>query len=343
MKLGQLAAALNCQLAGDEHLEIVGLAALEDAGPQHLTFLSNPKYARQLAGTRAAAVIIDDAARLPAGKSGLISPHPYLTFAEALQFFHEPLASPSGISPLAVVSDKADLGDGVSVGPFTVIGAGARIGRAVTIGSHCAIHEGAVIGEGSFIHSHCVVRERCRLGARVILQNNVVVGSDGFGYAPRPDRSWHKIPQTGVVVLEDDVEVGAGSVIDRATLGETRVEAGAKIDNLVQVGHGSVVGRHSLICAQAGLAGSTRVGREVVLGGQVGAAGHLTIGDRVVATAQTGIPHSVEPGRVISGYPAIENRLWLKASAVFAQLPRILQEFRQLKKQVAEIAARHQK
>jgi UDP-3-O-[3-hydroxymyristoyl] glucosamine N-acyltransferase len=343
MKLGQLAAALNSQLAGDPDLEILGLATLEDAGPQHLTFLSNPKYARRLADTLAGAVILDDAAKLPAGKAGLISPHPYLTFAHALAFFHAPPSVPPGVSPAALVSEQAMLGDGVSVGPFTVIAAGARIGRGAKIGSHCAIYEGAVIGEGSFIHSHCVVRERCRLGARVTLQNNVVVGSDGFGYAQRSDRSWHKIPQTGAVVIEDDVEIGAGSVIDRATLGETRVEAGAKIDNLVQVGHGSVVGPHSLLCAQVGLAGSTRVGREVILGGQVGAAGHLTIGDRVVATAQTGIPGSVEPGRVVSGYPAIENRLWLKASAVFAQLPRLAREFRQLKKQVAEIAALHQK
>jgi UDP-3-O-[3-hydroxymyristoyl] glucosamine N-acyltransferase len=343
MRLGHLAAALNCQLAGNEDLEIVGLATLEDAGPAHLTFLSNPKYTRRLADTLAAAVIIDDAAKLPAGKSGLISPHPYLTFAQALALFHPPPPRTPGVSPSALVSEQALLAEGVSVGPFTVIAAGARVGRGVTIGSHCAIHEGAVIGDGSLIHSHCVVREHCRLGARVILQNNVVVGSDGFGYAQRPDRSWHKIPQTGVVVIEDDVEVGAGSVIDRAALGETRVEAGAKIDNLVQVGHGCVVGRHSLICAQAGLAGSTRVGREVILGGQVGAAGHLTIGDRVVATAQTGIPSSVEPGRVVSGYPAMENRLWLKASAAFAQLPRLLQEFRQLKKQVAELAALRQK
>jgi len=169
----------------------------------------------------------------------------------------------------------------------------------------------------------------------VILQNGAIIGSDGFGYARRDDRSWQKIPQTGIAVIEDDVEIGAGSVIDRATIGETRIRRGARIDNLVQIGHGSVVGEHSLLCAQVGLAGSTTVGNEVILGGQVGAAGHLTIGDRVVATAQTGIPSSVAPDSVVSGYPAISNRDWLKASAVFAQLPRLYREILQLRKKLA--------
>jgi UDP-3-O-[3-hydroxymyristoyl] glucosamine N-acyltransferase len=339
MKLAQLATALQCQFVGDPHLEVSGVATIEEAGPQHLTFLSNPKYSPQLAVTKAPAIILADPAKLPAGKSGVISPHPYLTFAQALSLFHQPPAPPQGVSPTAIISPDASIGENVSVGPFTTIAAGVRIGGGTYIGSHCAIYQDVEVGSGSFLHSHCVVREGCRLGERVILQNGVVIGSDGFGYAQRPDRSWHKIPQTGIVVIEDDVEIGAGSVIDRATMGETRVKLGAKIDNLVQVGHGSVVGEHSLICAQVGLAGSTRIGREVILGGQVGAAGHLTIGDRVVATAQTGIPSSVEPGKVISGYPAIDNRTWLKASAVFAQLPRLLQEIREIKRRLSEFPA----
>lgn len=337
MKLGDIAAAVHCHIAGDAALEIVGLATLEDAGPQDLTFLSNPKYARQLAATPAQAIIVDDATKLPPGKSGIISPHPYLTFAQALELFHAPLPAAPTISPQAFIAADASIGKDVCIGPFTTVADGVRIADGVVIGPHCAIHPGAEIGAGSKLYSHCVVREGCRIGQRVILQNGVIIGSDGFGYAKRPDNSWHKIPQTGIVVIEDDVEIGAGSVVDRATLGETRVRQGTKIDNLVQVGHGSVIGEHSLLCAQVGLAGSTKVGREVILGGQVGAAGHLTIGDRVIATAQTGIPSSVEPGQIISGYPAIDNRTWLKASAVFAQLPRLLQEIRQIRKQLGEI------
>lgn len=339
MKLATISNALGCPLVGDPDLEITGLATLEDAGPQHLTFLSNPKYTRYLAATSAPAIIVDDPAKLPPGKAGIISPTPYLTFAQALELFSPSALPPPVISTQAEVSPAAVIGEGVAIGAFTTVAAGVRIADGVVIGSHCAIHQDVEIGAGTLIHSHCVIREGCRLGSRVILQNGVIIGSDGFGYAKRPDGSWHKIPQTGIVVIEDDVEIGAGSVIDRATIGETRIKAGAKIDNLVQVGHGSVVGEHSLLCAQVGLAGSTKVGTGVILGGQVGAAGHLTIGDRVVATAQTGIPNSVEPDQVISGYPAISNRTWLKASAIFAQLPHLLQELRRLKKQVTDLAA----
>jgi len=247
---------------------------------------------------------------------------------------------PVGIHSQAVISPSARLSEGVSIGPFSVVGDNVYIGPHVTILSHCAIYPGAEIGSYSFIHSHCILREGCRLGSHVILQNGVVVGSDGFGYAQRPDHSWYKIPQTGIATIEDEVEIGAGTTIDRATLGATHIGYGTKIDNLVQIGHGSNVGQHSLLCAQAGLAGSTRVGNEVILGGQVGAAGHLTIGDKVIATAQTGIPRSVEPGRMVSGYPAIDNRNWLKASAVFAQLPQLQQEIRRLKAKIEEIESR---
>ena len=214
----------------------------------------------------------------------------------------------------------------MSIGPYTVIGDNVILGDNVSILSHCAIYQGAQVGHGVMIHTHCVIREGCRIGDRVILQNNVVIGSDGFGYAKRQDNSWLKIRQAGVVIIEDDVEIGAGASIDRATIGSTIISKGTKIDNLVQIGHGSFVGQNTLLCAQVGLAGSTRIGNEVILSGQVGVAGHLEIGDRVVATAQTGIPNSVEAGKIISGYPAIENRDWLKSSAIFAQLPKLQRE-----------------
>jgi UDP-3-O-[3-hydroxymyristoyl] glucosamine N-acyltransferase len=337
MKLWEIARRVGARAVGDLEVEIKGLATIEEAGEGELTFLSNRKYRRHLASTRAAAIIIEEPSDLPHGRSGIISPHPYLTFAHALALFDTPLQTPRGVHPQALISPSAILGRDVAIGPFTVIGEAVRIGHGVTILSHCTVYPGAEIGDHSFVHAHCVIRERCRLGQRVILQNHAIIGSDGFGYARRPDRSWHKIPQTGGVILDDDVEIGAGSVIDRATLGHTRVARGAKIDNLVQIGHGSQVGQDSLLCAQVGLAGSTRVGREVILGGQVGAAGHLTIGDRVVATAQTGIPHSIPDDRVISGYPAITNREWLKSSAVFTQLPQLQREVRRLRQQLDEL------
>jgi UDP-3-O-[3-hydroxymyristoyl] glucosamine N-acyltransferase len=337
MKLKELAERLNCQPVGNSELEITGLAPIERAGSGEMTFLSNRKYIRHLATTQAAAVIVDDAALLSEGRSGLVSVNPYLTFAEAMWLFHPARPAVPGIHPQAIVAASAKLGEAVSIGPFTLIGEDVVIGDRVAIHSHCAIYDGARIGEDVVIHSHCVVREGCRLGANVILQNNVLIGTDGFGYAKTNTNAWFKIPQAGTVIIEDEVEVGAGTTIDRATIGATVVGRGTKIDNLVQIGHGSAVGQHTLLCAQVGLAGSTKVGNEVILSGQVGAAGHLEIGDRVIATAQTGIPNSVEAGKVISGYPAIDNRDWLKSSAIFADLPRLRREIRELRNRLSEL------
>lgn len=331
MLLGEIAQALNCEVVGDANLEITDLAPIEQAQTGHLTFLSNKKYRRFLTTTQAAAIIAEQASDIPAGKSVLLSPTPYLTFAQAMELFHPWQSPQAGIHPLAVISPSAVIGARVSIGPFSVIGDEARIGDDVIILSHCVIYPKVELRYQTLVHSHCIVREGCQIGGRVILQNNVVIGSDGFGYAKRPDNAWFKIPQAGIVIIEDEVEIGAGSTIDRASIGATIIGRGTKIDNLVQIGHGSRIGQHTLLCAQVGLAGSTQVGNEVILSGQVGVAGHLQIGDRVIATAQTGIPNSVEPGSVISGYPAINNRDWLRASAVFAQLPQLQREVRALK------------
>lgn len=334
MKIKELSAELNCDLVGDPETMITGVAPIENARSGDITFLSNRKYRRYLATTSASAIILENADDLPEGKSAIISPSPYLTFAETVNLLYPPLSLECGVHPSAVVSPTARLGENVSIGPYSVIGDNVTIGDKVSILAHCVIYQEARIGDGSLIHSHCVIREGCEIGARVILQNNVVIGSDGFGYAKRPDNSWLKIRQTGGVIIEDDVEIGAGASIDRATIGSTIIGKGTKIDNLVQIGHGSFVGRNTLLCAQVGLAGSTRVGNEVILSGQVGVAGHLEIGDGVIATAQTGIPNSVEAGKVISGYPAIDNRNWLKSSAIFAQLPRLQKEVRELKERL---------
>lgn len=339
MKLAELASRLNCSIAGDPEIEITGLAPIEAARTGELTFLSNKKYKRHLATTAASAIIVDNPNDLPEGKAGLISSNPYLTFAEAMWLFYPPYCPPRVIHSTAAISSSAVIGKDVSIGAFAVIGDGVRVGNRVTILDHCSIYPEVEIGDESLIHSHCVVRERCRIGARVILQNNVTIGSDGFGFAKASDNTWFKIPQAGIVIIEDDVEIGAGSAIDRATIGSTVIGKGTKLDNLVQIGHGSTVGQKTLLCAQVGLAGSTQVGNEVILSGQVGAAGHLKIGDRVIATAQTGIPSSVEDGKIISGYPAIDNRDWLKSSAVFAQLPQLQKEIRTLKEEVRNLKA----
>jgi UDP-3-O-[3-hydroxymyristoyl] glucosamine N-acyltransferase len=339
MKLAEIASRLNCATVGNPEIEITGLAPIEAAQAGELTFISNKKYKRHLATTTASAIIAAEIGDVPEGKSGIISADPYLTFAEAMWIFHPPVQYPRTIHPSAVVSVSAVIGKDVSIGAFAVIGDGVKLGDNVTILDHCSIYPEALIGDDVLIHSHCIVRERCRIGARVILQNNVTIGSDGFGFAKKSDNSWFKIPQAGIVILEDDVEIGAGSAIDRATIGATIIGSGTKLDNLVQVGHGSTIGENTLLCAQVGLAGSTQVGNEVILSGQVGAAGHLKIGDKVIATAQTGIPNSVEAGKIISGYPAIENRDWLKSSAVFAQLPHLQKEVRMLKEEVRNLKA----
>lgn len=337
MRLADIANRLNCAFTGNPDTEITGLASIEAAQKGDLTFISNKKYKRYLSTTKASAVILDSALELPAEMAGLISSNPYLTFAEAMWLFYPALLPPRGVHPKAEVAKSAILGKDISIGAFSVIGEGVILGDHVTIFDHCSIYPDARIGDNVLIHSHCVVREKCDIGERVILQNNVTIGSDGFGFAKKNDNTWFKIPQAGNVIVEEDVEIGAGSIIDRATIGTTVIGRGTKIDNLVQVGHGSTVGVNTLLCAQVGLAGSTQVGNEVILSGQVGAAGHLKIGDRVIATAQTGIPSSVEPGKIISGYPAIDNRDWLKSSAVFAQLPQLQKEIRLLKKEIQSL------
>jgi UDP-3-O-[3-hydroxymyristoyl] glucosamine N-acyltransferase len=339
MKLAALAAQLDCQLIGDGEIEIHAVAGVEEAQPGELTFLSNPKYTNKLRQTRAAAAIV--AADFTAAVEIALLRHsnPYLTFARALELFYQPPAVAPEIHPTAVVAASAKIGANVKIGANSVIGDQVQIGDNTTIYPNVTVYAFAEIGANVTIHSNCVVREYVKIGARSILQNGVVVGADGFGYAKQEDGSWYKIVQAGRVVIEEDVEVGANTTIDRATIGETRIHRGAKLDNLVMVGHASEVGEHTLLCGQVGLAGSTKVGRNVTLAGQVGVAGHLTIGDNVVATAQTGIPNSVAAGQLVSGYPAMENRLWLKSSAVFQHLPEIQKTLRALEKRLAALEA----
>ncbi len=336
MKIREIAERLGVRWVGDGEVEIAGVAQIENAQEGDLTFLSNVRYRRYLATSGASGIIVRNEKDLR-GRTGLISPNPYLTFAEALGLFHRPPVRRPGIDPTAVVATTAKLGEGVAIGPLVVIGEGVRIGERTIIDAHSVIYEGAEIGREVLIHSHCVVREHCRIGDRVILQNRVVVGGDGFGYAKRDDQSWQKIPQTGIVIIEEDVEIGAGTTIDRATIGATVIGKGSKLDNLVHIGHGSTVGRDTLLCAQVGLAGSSHVGNRVILGGQVGVAGHLTIGDGVMATAQAGIPASVPAESAISGSPAIDHRAWLKFCAIFAEIAEWPKEIRALRERITAV------
>lgn len=338
MKLSDLASRLGCRLFGDGGLEITGVAGLEQAGPAELTFLANPKYAPRVKHTRAGAILVSEALRdLPV--ASLVSANPYLDFARALELFYQPPCPQPGIHPLAHVSPSAQIGGNASIGPFAVIADNVTIGSNAVLYPHVVIYEGARIGDDFCAHSHAVVREFCHVGNRVVLQNGVVVGGDGFGFARRADGTHHKIPQSGVTVIEDDVEIQSLTSVDRATVGESRVRRGAKIDSLVQIGHACVVGEDNIICAQVGLAGSSILERNVLLAGQAGVSGHLTIHENAVVYAQSGIGGDVEAGAVISGSPAFEAREWRRAVTAFPKLPELLKTVRELKRRVQQLEA----
>ena len=339
LRLKDIAARLDCRLEGDGEAEITRVTSIEDAVAGDLTFFTNPKYAAELRATRASAVILAPDAP-PAPCAMLRHPQPYLAFARAMELFADPWRPPPGTHPTAVIGEGVALGDGASIGPFAVVGDGATIGARTILLGHVVVGRHAEIGEDCLLHARVSIRERVRLGNRVVVQDGAVVGSDGYGFARRPDGSHHKIPQIGGVVVEDDVEIGAHSAIDRPAVGETRIGAGSKIDNLVQIAHGVTIGRNVLLAAQVGVAGSTTIEDSVTLAGQVGVAGHLTIGKGVIATAQTGIPNSVDAGQFISGYPAIPNRDWLKSSAIFRRLPELRKLIAQMEARILELEAR---
>jgi UDP-3-O-[3-hydroxymyristoyl] glucosamine N-acyltransferase len=336
MKLREIADVLGCRLEGGGEMEIAGVAGMEQAGPGHLTFLANPKYASKVKNTRASAILVSEPiAGLPI--ASLVSENPYLDFARALALFYQPPQPAAGVHPLAYVAPSAVVAENCSIGPFAVVGERVKMGRNAVLHPHVVIYEGAEIGDDFMAHSHAAVREFCRIGNRVILQNSVVVGGDGYGFAKRADGSHFKIVQSGVTVIEDDVEIQTLTSIDRATVGETRVKRGAKIDSLVQVGHACVVGEDNIICAQTGLAGSTVLERNVLLAGQVGSSGHLRVNEGAIVYAQSGIGGDVEANTRISGSPAFAANEWLRAVTAFPKLPDLLKTVRELKKKVDEL------
>lgn len=339
MRLDELARRIDCELRGDGGVEVLGVAPIESAGPGEVTFLANARYGRFLSTTRASAVIVAlDAPELEIAT--LRAAEPYLAFARAIDVFYRPLKAPQGVHPTAVVAASARLGAEASVGPYAVIGEAVQIGAAARIGAHVVIYPEVTIGDRFTAHAHVTVRERVRIGHDVILHSGVVVGSDGFGYATTRDGAVHKITQAGDVVLEDEVEVGANTTIDRAAVGSTRVARGAKIDNLVMIAHGCEVGEKSMLAAQVGLSGSTRLGRFVRMGGQSGTAGHLTIGDGAQVAAQSGVPKSVPSGTAVGGYPAVELSVWRRVSAGVLRVPELLRRMRRVEKALGLAARR---
>ncbi len=336
MKLSEIAAKIDCRMVAQGDVDIQRVAGIDEAGTGDLTFVANRKYVSHIKTTRASAIIL--AEDLPeVAIASLRTTNPYLAFARVLELFYEPLVPAPGIHPTAVVAEDAKIGPGASVGPYAVIGSRCALGANVTLYPHVVLYPGVVVGDGCVVHSHAIVREFCELGKRVIVQNGAVIGGDGFGFAPKDDGTYFKILQTGRVLLGDDVEIGANTTIDRAAVGDTVIRRGAKLDNLVQIGHGSQVGEDSVLAAQVGLAGSTKLGKNVRAGGQAGFAGHLEVGDGAVITAQSATSHDVPSGAVISGSPGIDNATWLRAVTVFNRLPQLVQRIRELEKEVERL------
>lgn len=337
MKLSELAEQTGSRVEGNGDVEITGAAGLDEATAGNVTFLSNPRYTPRVKTTRASAIYVGDDTAVDRNDIAVLrAKDPYLAYTRALILFHPEPRPKAFVHPTAVIDPTATIAAEVSIGGHVVIGARAEIGTGVIIHPNVTIYENVKIGSDSVIHSGVAIRENSILGERVIVHNNSVVGCDGFGYAKDEERHWLKIPQTGRVVIEDDVEIGAGTTIDRASVGESRIARGTKIDNLVQVGHSCTIGEDTLLCAQVGLAGSSHIGNRVILAGQAGVAGHNTIGDDVVLTAKSATSHDVPAGKMISGIPAFDNRDWLRSTAAFRRLGEMQRKIRELEKRLAE-------
>jgi UDP-3-O-[3-hydroxymyristoyl] glucosamine N-acyltransferase len=338
MKLGELATKLGAELRGDPDLEITGVKGIEEAGPTEITFVANVRYTALARTTHAAAVLVEPEFQEISAATLRIK-NPYHAFSRALGLFYQPPAYPPGIHHTAVIDPTAIIGPGAHIGAYAVVGPDVRIGSHATLLPHVVLYPGVQVGSHFFAHAHAVVRENCILGDHVTLENGVIIGADGFGFAKNEQGHWEKIPQSGPVRIGSHVDVQANATIDRATVGATEIGDGTKVDNLVQVGHGSRIGKDSLICAQTGLAGSSVIGNNVILAGQVGIAGHCTVGDGVILTAQSAVSHDVPPGKMISGSPGFDNRIWLRAVAIFQRLPELLKRLDRVEKDLAKHAA----
>jgi UDP-3-O-[3-hydroxymyristoyl] glucosamine N-acyltransferase len=339
MKLGEIAEKLGCQLDGDANIEITAVAGIEDAKPGELTFLDNRKYYSLAKTTRASAILIAPDGP-PVTVAALRTTNPYLDFARALELFHRPPRYAPNVHSTAVISSSAKIGDHAHIGPYCFIDEDVEIGKNAVLHSFVTVYRGAKIGDDFFAHSHVAIREDCRIGNRVLLQNGVVVGTDGFGFAREADGRWHKILQVGRVAIGDDVEIQANSAVDRGAVSDTTIGHGTKIDNLVQVGHACTVGDDTILCGQVGLAGTTHVGNRCIMAGQSASAGHLTIHDGAILTAQSAVNSDIPPGAIYSGSPGFDNKDWRRSVAVFNRLPDLQREVRQLREEIAKLTAK---
>jgi len=323
---------------GDADLELTGAAGLDIAESGQITFLANPKYTPQIKETRASAIFLNENVSIERTNIAVLrSSDAYLAYTRALRIFNPEAEVGSSIHPTVSLHETAKVAKNVFIDAFVAIGKNCEIAENVKIFPNVTIYDDVKIGANSVIHAGVSIRENCEIGERVIIHNNSVIGSDGFGYAKDEEKHWLKIPQTGNVVIENDVEIGAGTCIDCASVGETRIKSGAKIDNLVQIGHSCTIEEDALVCAQTGLAGSSIIGKRVVLAGQVGIAGHLRVGDDVVMTAKSATSHDVENGKIMSGVPAFENRDWLRSTAAFRRLGEMAKTIRKLEKRLENL------
>jgi UDP-3-O-[3-hydroxymyristoyl] glucosamine N-acyltransferase len=338
MKLGELASRLGAELRGDAEVEVTGVKGIEEAGPNEITFVANPRYTSLARTTQAGAVLVEPEFQEISAATLRIK-NPYLAFSRALGMFYQPPVYAPGIHPTAVIDPSAVIGADSHIGAYVVVGPHVRLGPNATLLPHVVLYPGVQTGSHFFAHAHAVVRENCVLGDDVTLENGAIIGADGFGFAKNEAGHWEKIPQSGPVRMGNRVDVQANACIDRATVGATEIGDGTKVDNLVQVGHGSRVGENTLLCGQVGVAGSSVIGSNVILAGQSAVAGHCTIGDGAILTAQSAVSHDVPPGKMISGSPGFDNRVWLRAVTIFQRLPELLKRLDRVEKAVAAQSA----
>ena len=338
VSLSQIADWAKGKIVGDPQLRIIGVSSIEEAKPGEIAFVANSKYYSKAAATRASALMVKE--KIDGVQSALvIVEDPYFAFAQLIAYFHPPRRYPPGIDPKAAVGQGVILGAEASIGPFVTLEERVKIGDRVRLGAGVFVGEGSEIGEGSLIYPNVTIREGVKIGKRVIIHSGTVIGGDGFGFAPREGK-YHKIPQVGGVIIEDDVELGANVTVDRATLGNTVIGRGTKVDNLVQVGHNVVVGADCILVSQVGISGSAKIGDRVTLAGQVGVAGHLTIGEGAVVGGKSGVTKDIPPHENVTGFPTIPHKTWLKAQSSFPHLPELRKRVKALEEQIGRLEKR---